>query len=568
LKEPNELKKKKIISELKNASENCNTIEKFMELSFDFNYEGFTIEPMQNREEFFALLKIISLIRPRTILEIGTAKGGGLFLLGKIAEPNATIISIDLPGGKFGGEHFPSWKETIYESFGSTSQKIKLIRADSHDENTVKEITNLIGNNQIDFLMIDGDHSYDGVKKDFEYYSSLVSEKGIIAFHDINEEYNEGVEVYKYWQKIKPEHESFEIIENQKGLGFGIGIIINPQLKKSPKYTKILKEFLKIKNARIKKLHSNPLSIIISFYNERNDLQRTFPEVKKGDYSRLILWAAGILRDSDSKEKDAKRLFSRFSSWFEKFKMMSDRAEMMSDRAEHSIDLEKLLDKNNISVVNQNLLDEQSTYVKKLEGILDEKNQNVKKLEGILDEKNQNVKKLEGILDEKNQNVKKLEGILDEKNQNVKKLEGILDEKNKLEEFVVPKKNEIVNLNNELINLQTELSNIKNSSIFRIMRKIANFLDRGFPHGSKRGELKKTAKASTSMIMNEGFRSYSSAVKKKIKRREFKVVSPMSLSKDDKKSLLNIVKNNRKNRLKIEPHSSNEIKNDEFRISP
>jgi predicted O-methyltransferase YrrM len=39
--------------------------------------------------------------------------------------------------------------------------------------------------NKVDFLFIDADHSYEGVKKDFEMYSPLVRKGGIIAFHDI-----------------------------------------------------------------------------------------------------------------------------------------------------------------------------------------------------------------------------------------------------------------------------------------------------------------------------------------------------------------------------------------------
>jgi len=37
----------------------------------------------------------------------------------------------------------------------------------------------------LDFLFIDGDHTYEGVKRDFEMYSPLVRNGGIIAFHDI-----------------------------------------------------------------------------------------------------------------------------------------------------------------------------------------------------------------------------------------------------------------------------------------------------------------------------------------------------------------------------------------------
>jgi hypothetical protein len=42
---------------------------------------------------------------------------------------------------------------------------------------------------KIDVLFIDGDHSYEGVKKDFELYSTLMSEKGIIIIHDTDSNY-------------------------------------------------------------------------------------------------------------------------------------------------------------------------------------------------------------------------------------------------------------------------------------------------------------------------------------------------------------------------------------------
>jgi hypothetical protein len=44
---------------------------------------------------------------------------------------------------------------------------------------------------KIDYLHIDGDHSYEGVKKDFELYSSIMSENGIITIHDIDQNYHD-----------------------------------------------------------------------------------------------------------------------------------------------------------------------------------------------------------------------------------------------------------------------------------------------------------------------------------------------------------------------------------------
>lgn len=42
---------------------------------------------------------------------------------------------------------------------------------------------------KIDFLFIDGNHTYEGVKIDFELYSQILSENGVIMMHDTDEEY-------------------------------------------------------------------------------------------------------------------------------------------------------------------------------------------------------------------------------------------------------------------------------------------------------------------------------------------------------------------------------------------
>ena len=53
---------------------------------------------------------------------------------------------------------------------------------------------------KIDYLHIDGDHSYNGVKKDFDLYSTIMSENGIITIHDTDQSY----------------HDSFLVTENAK----------------------------------------------------------------------------------------------------------------------------------------------------------------------------------------------------------------------------------------------------------------------------------------------------------------------------------------------------------------
>jgi hypothetical protein len=60
---------------------------------------------------------------------------------------------------------------------------------------------------KIDVLFIDGDHSYEGGKLDFELYSKILSPKGIILIHDTDSEYEESLIVS---EDAKKDHHRFD----------------------------------------------------------------------------------------------------------------------------------------------------------------------------------------------------------------------------------------------------------------------------------------------------------------------------------------------------------------------
>jgi predicted O-methyltransferase YrrM len=181
----------------------------------------------QNIEEFKLLLNEFIKLKPTKILEIGSMYGWTLEHFIHYAGDDPTVVAVDLPVRNFVGPHDwrvekqeKNYREVWPQWAKAKNAKLYLVPDASQKPKTLEKVENLFENQLIDFLFIDGDHTYRGVKTDFEMYGRLVRPGGIIAFHDIGE--NEEGGVFNLWNEIKTSYQHLEFLQDankQKGIG-------------------------------------------------------------------------------------------------------------------------------------------------------------------------------------------------------------------------------------------------------------------------------------------------------------------------------------------------------------
>jgi predicted O-methyltransferase YrrM len=176
---------------------------------------------LQKLAEFAPLLALIAQRRSATLVEIGSAWGGTLWAWCQVADDEASIVSIDLPGGPFGPADS---KPDGWESFARASQHVEVILGNSHAAETRARAEHAT-DGAIDFLFIDGDHTYDGVRSDFETYGPLVRPGGMIALHDIVQNPtlppDHVGEVHRFWPELKRNFRSLELLDPTDDRGWG-----------------------------------------------------------------------------------------------------------------------------------------------------------------------------------------------------------------------------------------------------------------------------------------------------------------------------------------------------------
>jgi cephalosporin hydroxylase len=219
-------------TDFRRGLQNVKTMEDAVALAWTFDGPGLynRLKPNQDRGELTTLASRVRDIKPEVIVELGTRGGGTLFTWSQCCDSVRLLVSIDLPGGIHGGG-YPNQRTKFYRQFVANRPQcqLELLRVDSQSETTVNLLKQLLKGRPIDFLFIDADHRYEGVKRDFQLYSPLVRQGGLIAFHDIKPNVQDSnTQVDRFWDELKAEGRSVEEIVHSPYRGyFGIGVLNN-----------------------------------------------------------------------------------------------------------------------------------------------------------------------------------------------------------------------------------------------------------------------------------------------------------------------------------------------------
>jgi predicted O-methyltransferase YrrM len=180
---------------------------------------------IQHVDELAQFSALVRKMQPKRLVEIGTAQGGVFWLLCQLSRQDATLVSVDLPPEK----RFSGGLKTAIDlqKMKIPGQAVHAVSGSSHDPAILDRVKAIFAGNQIDVLFIDGDHSYGGVRQDYEMYRSLVRPGGIIAFHDIVHTKFEDCHVDVFWNELVHDAglRTTEIIGPTPARFGGIGVV-------------------------------------------------------------------------------------------------------------------------------------------------------------------------------------------------------------------------------------------------------------------------------------------------------------------------------------------------------
>lgn len=160
---------------------------------------------------------LVSVLNPKTIVELGSANGFSFFVLCQAAEKlesdtNCYAVDTwegDMHTGRYSNVIYESVEGHLLRSFDRTKchlLRMEFIKAAERFEK-----------GSIDLLFIDGCHTYEAVREDFFTWRDKMSGRGVVLFHDTQVE-KENFGVKRFWREITAEYPNIEF-HHDHGLG-------------------------------------------------------------------------------------------------------------------------------------------------------------------------------------------------------------------------------------------------------------------------------------------------------------------------------------------------------------
>jgi hypothetical protein len=161
---------------------------------------------------------LVDTLRPGVIVELGTYSGvsySAMCQAVKLLGLASCCFAVDTWQGD---EHAGFYAEDVYQDFSAFHDRhyssfSRLVRS------TFDEALDHFEDGSIDLLHIDGLHTYEAVRHDYESWLPKLSPNAVVLFHDTN--VREGdFAVHRLWREISSDRVHFEFIH-----GHGLGVL-------------------------------------------------------------------------------------------------------------------------------------------------------------------------------------------------------------------------------------------------------------------------------------------------------------------------------------------------------
>ena len=296
---------------------------------------------------------IVSLLKPKIVLELGTQNGISYSSFCKSIKKNnlsTTAYAVDTwegdpHAGFYGEETYLNFKDYHDQHYSQFSTLLRM---------TFDEAVHQFSDQSIDLLHIDGLHTYEAVKHDFETWLPKLSKRAVVLFHDTCV-YENNFGVYQLWEELVAEYPGFNFTHSH-----GLGVLLVGR-ERHP----FLKELADLENFQASSFNQLFQKLGDNYeltYSLRKH-QLDFAEQKKliEENQELVQSQAVTIQEKENlinqKNKliyeTEKQLQNQTAIIDEKNVLLAEKEHQLADRQKQLVEQEELIEQKNILITKK-----------------------------------------------------------------------------------------------------------------------------------------------------------------------------------------------------------------------